>query len=77
MRFAMHLCRRLRTGCTAEAEYLARTLIEPILVIFDTVLALLLDILDVRLGDVFRGCAADLMNVHIYRHDVYPALENG
>jgi hypothetical protein len=37
-------------------------------VIFDAVLALRLDIGDVRLGNVCRGGSANFMDVHVHRH---------
>ena len=68
VRFAMHLRGRLRRRCAAKAEDLAGALVEPVLVIFDAVLLLRLDIRFVRLRDGFRGGALDFVDVHVHRH---------
>ena len=59
---------RLRAWCTAETENLSGGLVEPVLVVLDAILRLRLDIVDVRLGNICRSCAANLVDVHICRH---------
>jgi hypothetical protein len=72
--FTVHRLRCLGTGCAAEAEDLPEALVEPVLVVLDTVFALHFHIGNVCLGHVVRGGPVDFVDIHVHRHVGLPAV---
>src|SRR5579859_355104 len=65
----MHVIGGFLVGCLDQAEGLARSLVEPVLVVRDSVALLNLHVLFVRTLDRLGGQAVDLvMNIHVQRH---------
>ena len=69
VRLAVNRVRGLRVRSLDEAEDLPSLLVDPVALVVDAVLRLLLQVLHVRVGDVLRRHAAlEVVNVHVERH---------